>query len=690
MTRQKKSETKDTENQGEIIMFKSLKLKLIVIIAVLCTVSLLIQSYSTLRSVEKSTGNLLNESYNIRTEYFASQINGWLIDGTATVKAVETTVINSEVGGSTDSIVKALTDCTENDKLAAMVYVQMADGMFLNGSGWVPPEDFDGRTRVWYGMAVDAKGELCYSSPYVDASTGDLIVTVSKYFNKNGWEGVAALDVYIDTLLSDIQQLAQQSGEEGSYVFVTGADDSMIYHPNQEFRSTVDKILTVNDLGIDYVGASSSDDAAAIKDYDGTPVYVTQKTIPAVDWHVFCVSPARNFDHVVGNIRNQMTLIFIICLVIALVVAAVAGFMVAAPITEASGKIKRLSEDVKEGRADLSANIRTSARDELGQLVQAVNDLKNAMGDIIKNVTVASEELTRSAKSLNGAAARTSDNVSTISAAMEEMSASSEETSASTSIVTQQVNDITGLTERVSRNAAEKTGQISDSLTNIDVRKSEIETNDENMMARLNAAIEKLQERITDTKKVEEIRAMTQGISDVATQTNLLSLNAAIEAARAGEAGRGFAVVADEIGNLANNSANMAGNIQEVSDEVLAIVEQLVRAAEEVAEIMLQISKENSEEKKVLIDEYIRTLNECYTAMSAISADNQEIAVGISKIKDSISSIDTAVEENAHGVTSVAEGAGELVSASDEVLGDAGSIERVSSELMDRVGGFIY
>ncbi|MCR5338944.1 MAG: methyl-accepting chemotaxis protein [Lachnospiraceae bacterium] len=671
-------------------MFKSLKLKLIVIIAVLCTVSLLIQSYSTLRSVEKSTGNLLNESYNIRTEYFASQIHSWLIDGTATVKAVETTVINSEVGGSTDSIVKALTDCTENDKLAAMVYVQMADGLFLNGSGWVPPEDFDGRTRVWYEMAVDAKGELCYSSPYVDANTGDLIVTVSKYFNKNGWEGVAALDVYIDTLLSDIQLLAQQSGEEGAYVFVTGADDSMIYHPNQEFRSTVDKILTVNDLGIDYAGASSSDDAGVIKDYDGTPVYVTQKTIPAVDWHVFYVSPARNFDHVVGDIRNQMTIIFIICLVIALVVAAVAGFMVATPITEASGKIKRLSEDVKEGRADLSANIRTNAKDELGQLVQAVNDLKNAMGDIIKNVTVASEELTRSAKSLNGAAARTSDNVSTISAAMEEMSASSEETSASTSIVTQQVNDITGLTEKVSRNAAEKTGQISDSLTNIDVRKSEIETNDENMMSRLNAAIGRLRERISDTKKVEEIRAMTQGISDVATQTNLLSLNASIEAARAGEAGRGFAVVADEIGNLANNSANMAGNIQEVSDEVLAIVEQLVRAAEEVSEIMLQISRENSEEKKVLIDEYIRTLNECYTAMSAISADNQEISEGVGKIRVSISAIDTAVEENAHGVTSVAEGAGELVAASDEVLGDAGSIERVSSELMDRVGGFIY
>ncbi|MBR4760822.1 MAG: methyl-accepting chemotaxis protein [Lachnospiraceae bacterium] len=671
-------------------MFKSLKLKIIVIIAVLCTAVLLIQSYSTLHSMEKSTETSLNESYNIRTDYFASEINGWLIDGTATVKAVETAVIDSELGGPTDGIVKTLTDSTDNDELAAMVYVQMADGLFLNGSGWVPPEDFDGRTRVWYQMALDAKGKLCYSSPYVDANTGDLIVTVSKYFNKNGWEGVAALDVYIDTLLADIQQLVDKNGEEGAYVFVTGADDSIIYHPNPEFRSTVDKILTVNDLGIDYVAACATDDEDAIADYDGTMIYVTEKTIENLGWHVYYVSPATNFDHVVSDIRNQMIIIFIICLVIALVVAAIAGFMIAAPITEASGKIKRLSDDVKEGRADLSANIRTNAKDEVGQLVGAVNDLKNAMGDIIKGVTVASEELTRSAKSLNGAAARTSDNVSNISAAMEEMSASSEETSSSTSIVTQQVNDITSLTERVSQNAAEKTGEISDSLTHIDIRKGEIEANDENMMARLNAAIEKLHERISDTKKVEEIRAMTQGISDVATQTNLLSLNASIEAARAGEAGRGFAVVADEIGNLANNSANMAGNIQEVSDEVLAIVEQLVRAAEEVSEIMLQISRENSEEKKVLIEEYIKTLNECYTAMSAISTDNQEISVGISKIRNSISSIDTAVEENAHGVTSVAEGAGELVAASDEVLGDAGSIERVSSELMDRVGGFIY
>ncbi len=88
MTRQQKSEAKDTENQGEIIMFKSLKLKLIVIIAVLCTVSLLIQSYSTLRSVEKITGNSLNESDNIRTEYFVSQIHCLLIDGTATMKSM--------------------------------------------------------------------------------------------------------------------------------------------------------------------------------------------------------------------------------------------------------------------------------------------------------------------------------------------------------------------------------------------------------------------------------------------------------------------------------------------------------------------------------------------------------------------------------------------------------------------------
>ena len=669
-------------------MFKSLKVKLVVIIDLLCALLLITECYFTINKVKESFETTLNESYHIKTNYFASEINGWLIDGTGTVKAVETSVVDNE-DNNFDGIVKVLTDFTENDDLAAMVYVQLEDGTFLNGSGWVPPEDFDGRTRPWYLSAKDLNGGIYFTAPYVDANTGDLIVTVAKYFNSNGREGVVGLDVYIDTLLADIDQLVAGSGETDSYIFVTAEDESMIYHPNKDFRSTVETIMFVDDLGVDYTLAAASDDAEEIPDYDGTMVYVTKQTIESVGWNVYYVSPAKNFDGIVKSIQGHMLLILFICLVIAVVVAIIAGVLIASPITDASAKIKRLSDSVKSGNADLTADIKTKSKDEVGHLVEAANQLKDAISDIIRGVNIASEELTNDVNSLKSAAMKTSDNVSNISATMEEMSASSEETSSSTSIVSQEVYDITVLTENVSKNAAQKTGQISESLKQIGRRKDEIEKNDEDMLGRLNAAIEELQSRIADTKKVEEIRTMTQGISDVATQTNLLSLNASIEAARAGEAGRGFAVVADEIGNLAGNSANMAGNIQQVSDEVLEIVDQLVRAAEEVSQIMVKISQENSLEKKQIIEEYISSLNECYDAMSSISDDNNEITSGIAKIRNSISAIDSAVEENAHGVTSIAEGAGELVAASDEVLGDAESIDRVSSDLMNRVGGFI-
>lgn len=318
----------------------------------------------------------------------------------------------------------------------------------------------------------------------------------------------------------------------------------------------------------------------------------------------------------------------------------------------------------------------------------AVNELKNAMGSIISDINGASDKLIANVEGLKSAADRTSDNVNAISSTMDEMSASSQSTSESTNLVAGQINDITTLTENVSRNAMEKTSEISTILNKLDNVREDIKKKDENMLERLNDAISKLQDKISDTKKVEEIQIMTQNISEIASQTNLLSLNASIEAARAGEAGRGFAVVAGEIGTLADNSSDMAANIQRVSDDVLAIVEQLVKAAEELSDIMLKISEENTEDKNKLIESYIHSLSECYDAMSSISDDNNEITSSISAIKSSIGSIDVAARENAQGVINVAEGTNVLVNASEDVIDGAESIDEISSNLREHVRGF--
>ncbi|MCR4721907.1 MAG: methyl-accepting chemotaxis protein [Lachnospiraceae bacterium] len=677
-------------------MLRSLKIKMILIIAILCAALLAAECIVTYNKTKASFEQVLNDNYTVRTNYFSAVIDGWLIDSTGIVNSAESSLISSshaseaDIALSQQTCTSALEEVTRNNPTLSMVYIQLSNGVFLNGSGWIPTPEFNGLTRAWYTDAVAAKGAFCYSEPYVDASSGELVVAVSKYFNVNGWEGIAAIDIFVSQLLADIDKLAAEKGEKGSYLFVTNEKDTLIYHPNPAFHSTTEKIMKLKDIGIDYTAAASSDDAEAITDYNGTPVYVTSSDIGNTGWKVFYVTPAVNFDGITEGIKDTGMTILVICVAIAIVVALIAGLIMARPISSASKKVRDLAEDVKNGKADLSVDIKTGSKDEVGQLVNAVNELKDAMKNIIANINDASGRLVSDVSELKSAADKSSENVNSISVTMDEMRASSEETSSSTTQVSQQIADITGLTEKVSKDTADKTGEISRNLKDVETLKTRIEANDQNMMARLNDAIGRLKDRIRDTKKVEDIQKMTQGISNVASETNLLSLNASIEAARAGEAGRGFAVVADEIGTLAGNSADMAQSIQQVSDEVLAIVDQLVKAAEDVSDVMLKISEENTEEKKQIIDEYMHSLSECYDAISSIADDNSEIASSIGMIRDSIGAIDTAVDENAKGITNVAEGANELVKASDHVTKGANSVDSISTDLRQRVSGFRY
>lgn len=659
------------------------------IIAVLSVALLVAEGYSTIQNVKPNYEDLLDANYDEQTKYYACVVRSWMRDAANSVASADAVIRT----GSNDSAVEfskellpVLQSLYKSNDIAHDVYVQFADGSLLSGSGWVPESDFDGLSRDWYKNA--STDSFYFSDPYVDAQTGSLIITISKAFHYGKLEGVTAFDIMIDGILSDITSLTKDT--KNGYLFIATTNGTMIYHPNKEFESTSEKPQNISDLPIDYVRLAKDDDADAIKDYDGNMIYVTAKEIEDSNWILYYVSPAKNYDTVVSSLQKHLVRNIIICLIIAVLVAIGAGIMIAAPITAASKKVKALGDAVNNGDADLSLDISVRSKDEVGHLVSAVNELKNSMGSIIASIHLASDQLVSNVEGLKAAADCTSNNISSISDTMEEMSASSQQTSDSTEQVTMQVNDITTLTQRVSTNTDEKASEINDSLTTINKRKLLMEQKDEDMLKRLNDAIHLLQEKIKDTQKVEDIRVMTQGISEVASQTNLLSLNASIEAARAGEAGRGFAVVAGEIGALADNSANMAEDIQKVSNDVLGIVKQLVDAAEDLSHIMLKISEENTKDKNMLIDEYIDSLTKCYDAMSSISNDNHEISLSIAGIKDSLSAIDVAVEENARGVESVADGTNVLVEASRDVKNDADSIDRISADLRSHVSGFKY
>ena len=115
-----------------------------------------------------------------------------------------------------------------------------------------------------------------------------------------------------------------------------------------------------------------------------------------------------------------------------------------------------------------------------------------------------------------------------------------------------------------------------------DTMEQSARTNMDETNAKVDEILTALNQAITDSQSVDQVNSLTDDIMNIASQTNLLSLNASIEAARAGAAGKGFAVVAGEIGSLAENSRQTAGNIQKINQVVVDAVHNLADNANDL------------------------------------------------------------------------------------------------------------
>lgn len=154
----------------------------------------------------------------------------------------------------------------------------------------------------------------------------------------------------------------------------------------------------------------------------------------------------------------------------------------------------------------------------------------------------------------------------------------------------------------------------------------ELATNAGASLAEGNNKMQELKDAIGEINKCsEQIRTIISTIQDIATQTNLLSLNAAIEAARAGEAGRGFAVVADQVKGLAEESANAAGETTKLIETTILAVEKGISIADETAEdiAMVMVSAQEATQKMgnmaYLLKEDVTHMNEINDSINLVS-----------------------------------------------------------------------
>ncbi len=315
-----------------------------------------------------------------------------------------------------------------------------------------------------------------------------------------------------------------------------------------------------------------------------------------------------------------------------------------------AGAIKKAEYVIDElGRGNLKISVDEKAKkrqDEIGFMTRQLEVLVSELDRIITNVKNSSELLYNKGNSLQEMARQTSDSTDEISRAVEDVSKGAMSQAEETEKASNNVEAIgTMITEiAASMEKLERTSQeMKDANDESSVIIGELSLSND----KTTEAIRKIGEQVHATNdSVQAIRKAVDLITSIASETNLLSLNASIEAARAGDAGRGFAVVAAEIQKLAENSNNSAVEIGRIIDRLLAESEQTVAIMDEV-DVIIKEQREKLNQTKGKFKRVTEGVNSSRQEAEAIAEQTASCNEARAGVMDVIQNLSAISQENA-------------------------------------------
>ena len=388
------------------------------------------------------------------------------------------------------------------------------------------------------------------------------------------------------------------------------------------------------------------------------------------------------------HLVNIIKLLSMGCMAAALVLSAVIITIFVNAITKNVVLINTKIYDLVNNEGDLTQKLDIKSGDELELISDNVNALLEYIRAIMLNISGNSTNLKGASMEVFNNLKDAEMSITDVSATMEEMSAGMEETAASIVEITSAINEVYDAIDEINGKAGESASNAYHAMERADqVYNASIEsqTHAKEMSEQLSATVE---DKIEKSKAVNEIETLTTSILAIADQTNLLSLNASIEAARAGEAGRGFAVVADEIGKLAQESAESASRIRQVSGEVIQAVEELAAASQQMIAFIDETTMGGFQQLQETAYDYKENIHEMSSTMQDFTASCQELKSNMDAIKDNIEAANVAVDESAKGISNVSELSVSITSSVSDIQNQANGNMDIANLLNQEVNRF--
>lgn len=368
--------------------------------------------------------------------------------------------------------------------------------------------------------------------------------------------------------------------------------------------------------------------------------------------------------------------LLIIVIAASLVLSISIGLLMTRLITKPIKDIQALFTETEQG--DFTVKGTYQSKDELGLLTASFNKMVAGVRSIIETVGETSHQVASSSQELSASADESTKASEYISTTIQDLAVGSDQQVESVENSRTVIKGMTEFAGRISSNA-EKAAATADQTALMSLEGTKAIDKVSAQMKSINETVVSLSEAFKHlTERSNEIGNITEVITSIAEQTNLLALNAAIEAARAGEQGKGFAVVADEVRKLAEQSAQSAEQITRlitiIQNDTKQTMNSVISATGEVKEGLVVVHEAGGAFQKIenSITEVVSQINDVTNLVKNLTAGTSEIETAISGVKE--------VAETAAGSTQTVSAATQEQLASMEEIAAASQILAQNAE----------